>query len=180
MCSGTSSGAGEDTEKGGPGSDPPPKPDPHIQGPGGVYAVNFCNKQHGMLNWLLLPLDCSCHWLENLPIHAFFGRLLSIQQHLYPHHLYNEFIFHDSSAAQNERSHAPSRLCCVWLQVEGELVSRKRLEELAPEQFSSILILADEMATFGAGSSSEHPRVFARCIWQRTVATLAVKWSLCL
>ncbi len=40
-------------------------------------------------------------------------------------------------------------------QVEGELVSRKRLEELAPEQFSSILILADEMATFGAGSSSD-------------------------
>jgi len=34
------------------------------------------------------------------------------------------------------------------LQVEGELVSRKRLEELAPEQFSSILILADESATF--------------------------------
>ena len=34
------------------------------------------------------------------------------------------------------------------MQVEGELVSRKRLEELAPEQFSSILILADESATF--------------------------------
>ena len=40
-----------------------------------------------------------------------------------------------------------------WLQVEGELVSRKRLEELAPEQFSSILILADESATFGTGSN---------------------------
>lgn len=37
--------------------------------------------------------------------------------------------------------------------MEGELVSRKRLEELAPEQFSSILILADESATFGTGSN---------------------------
>lgn len=41
----------------------------------------------------------------------------------------------------------------IVAQVEGELVSRKRLEELAPEQFSSILILADESATFGTGSN---------------------------
>jgi hypothetical protein len=39
--------------------------------------------------------------------------------------------------------------------VEGELVSRKRLEELAPEQFSSILILADESATFSTRSDAE-------------------------
>jgi hypothetical protein len=41
------------------------------------------------------------------------------------------------------------------VQVEGELVSRKRLEDLAPEQFSSILILADESATFSTKSDAE-------------------------
>ena len=41
------------------------------------------------------------------------------------------------------------------MQVEGELVSRKRLEDLAPEQFSSILILADESATFAGAHSGE-------------------------
>ncbi len=40
-------------------------------------------------------------------------------------------------------------------QVEGELVSRKRLEDLAPEQFSSILILADESATFSSGDADQ-------------------------
>ena len=46
------------------------------------------------------------------------------------------------------------------LQVEGELVSRKRLEELAPEQFSSILILADESATFSTADVDQvWPRV---------------------
>ena len=37
--------------------------------------------------------------------------------------------------------------CC--LQLEGELVSRAGLQRLRPEQFSSILILADESAMFG-------------------------------
>ena len=41
------------------------------------------------------------------------------------------------------------------VQVEGELVSRKRLEELAPEQFSSILILADESATFSTADADQ-------------------------
>ena len=41
------------------------------------------------------------------------------------------------------------------VQVEGELVSRKRLEALAPEQFSSILILADESATFSTADADQ-------------------------
>ena len=41
------------------------------------------------------------------------------------------------------------------VQVEGELVSRKRLEDLAPEQFSSILILADESATFSTADADQ-------------------------
>lgn len=41
------------------------------------------------------------------------------------------------------------------MQVEGELVSRKRLEDLAPEQFSSILILADESATFSTADADQ-------------------------
>ena len=35
------------------------------------------------------------------------------------------------------------------LQMEGDLVHRKRLEELKPESFTSILILADEAARMG-------------------------------
>ena len=35
------------------------------------------------------------------------------------------------------------------LQMEGDLVHRKRLEELKPESFTSILILADEAACMG-------------------------------
>ena len=35
------------------------------------------------------------------------------------------------------------------LQMEGDLVHRKRLEELRPESFTSILILADEAARLG-------------------------------
>lgn len=34
-------------------------------------------------------------------------------------------------------------------------MSRKRLEDLAPEQFSSILILADESATFSSGDADQ-------------------------
>lgn len=45
-----------------------------------------------------------------------------------------------------------SMACCTplpsALQVEGELVSRAGLEALKPEQFSSILILADESTQF--------------------------------
>ncbi len=41
------------------------------------------------------------------------------------------------------------------VQVEGELVSRRRLEDLAPEQFSSILILADESATFSTADADQ-------------------------
>ena len=44
------------------------------------------------------------------------------------------------------------------MQLEGELVSRAGLQALHPEQFSSILILADQSALFGglqSGGGSE-------------------------
>ncbi|EIE23062.1 hypothetical protein COCSUDRAFT_584, partial [Coccomyxa subellipsoidea C-169] len=71
--------------------------------------------------------------------------------------LYNEVPVQERERILKKEGLDPTRLQNLTLiyKVEGELVSRKRLEELAPEQFSSILILADEMATFGAGSSSD-------------------------
>ncbi|KAK9903321.1 hypothetical protein WJX75_002746 [Coccomyxa subellipsoidea] len=73
--------------------------------------------------------------------------------------LYNEVPVQERERILKKEGLDPTRLQNLTLiykvqEVEGELVSRKRLEELAPEQFSSILILADEMATFGAGSNA--------------------------
>ncbi|BDA49994.1 Ion channel DMI1 [Coccomyxa sp. Obi] len=72
--------------------------------------------------------------------------------------LYNEVPVQERERILKKEGLDPTRLQNLTLiykvqEVEGELVSRKRLEELAPEQFSSILILADESATFGTGSN---------------------------
>lgn len=56
--------------------------------------------------------------------------------------------------------------------MEGELVSRKRLEELAPEQFSSILILADESATFATAGSVDDGANASADSDSRNLATL--------
>ena len=63
--------------------------------------------------------------------------------------------------------------------MEGELVSRKRLEELAPEQFSSILILADEGATFATAGSVDAGADASADSDSRNLATLLLLRRAC-
>ncbi|CAL5222099.1 g4408 [Coccomyxa viridis] len=74
--------------------------------------------------------------------------------------LYNEVPVKEREKLLKKEGLDPTRLTNLTLvykvqEVEGELVSRKRLEDLAPEQFSSILILADESATFSTADADQ-------------------------
>ena len=53
-------------------------------------------------------------------------------------------------------------------------MSRKRLEDLAPEQFSSILILADESATFSTADADQASLTHSN-LWMRPVCRHGLK-----
>jgi hypothetical protein len=59
------------------------------------------------------------------------------------------------------------------LQLEGELVSRKNLEALNPQQFSSILLLAD--STAASGITDADSRNLATLLLLRDIQAQALK-----